>query len=238
MKLKPTRILCLVLAALLCAGLLCGCGGSDEPEETPVVFDPVAYVKGGLDAVYLGVYSDEYLKILGAEDDADCAAGYERGMEVSLDVFAGYFNISVDDCGDDTRAELLGLMKDMYKYAKYEVGPAAESGDGYTVGVTVYPIAAVAAAAQEDYPAFAKGAAQRLADGDFDKDGMNFEDWWAKSVADMVRVRLSEKEYLEPVEVTVEITKNADGAYILSGAALAEIDEHIVSYPSGEEASS
>ncbi len=231
MKLKLTRILCLILAVSMCAGLLCGCGGSDEPEETPVVFDPEAYVRGGLDAVYHGVFSDEYLKLLGAGSDEGCAESYERGMEVSLDVFAGYFNISTDDCSDETRAELLALMKDMYKYAKYEVGEAPENGDGYTVKVTVYPIAAVADAAREDYPAFAEGAAQRLADGEFDKGGQNFEDWWAQSIADMVRLRLSAKEYLDPVEVSVEISKNDSGAYILSSEALAEIDRYIVSYP-------
>ena len=231
MKLKLTRILCLILAVSMCAGLLCGCGGSDEPEETPVVFDPQAYVRGGLDAVYHGVFSDEYLRLLGAGSDEGCAESYERGMEVSLDVFAGYFNISTDDCSDETRGSLLALMKDMYKYAKYEVGEASENGDGYTVKVTVYPIAAVADAAREDYPAFADGAAQRLANGEFDKGGLNFEDWWAQSIADMVRVRLSAKEYLDPVEVSVEISKNDSGAYILSSEALAEIDRYIVSYP-------
>ena len=231
MKLKLTRILCLILAVSMCAGLLCGCGGGDEPEETPVVFDPEAYVRGGLDAVYHGVFSDEYLKLLGAGSDEGCAESYERGMEVSLDLFAGYFNISTDDCSDETRQSLLALMKDMYKYAKYEVGEATENGDGYTVKVTVYPIAAVADAAREDYPAFAEGAAQRLVDDEFEKDGQNFEDWWAQSISDMVRVRLSAKEYLDPVEVSVEISKNDSGAYILSGEALAEIDRHIVSYP-------
>ena len=233
MKLKLTRILCLILAVSMCAGLLCGCGGGDEPEETPVVFDPEAYVRGGLDAVYHGVFSDEYLKLLGAGSDEGCAESYERGMEVSLDVFAGYFNISTDDCSDETRQSLLALMKDMYKYAKYEVGEATENGDGYTVKVTVYPIAAVSDAAREDYPAFAEGAAQRLVDDEFEKDGQNFEDWWAQSISDMVRVRLSAKEYLDPVEVSVEISKNDSGAYILSSEALSEIDRHIVSYPAG-----
>ena len=47
----------------------------------------------------------------------------------------------------------------------------------------------------------------------------------------MVRIRLSAKEYLEPVEVSVEVLKNAGGTYILSSEALSEIDQHIVSYP-------
>lgn len=231
MILKLTRILCLVLAVSLCAGLLCGCGGSAEPEETPARFDPVAYVKGGLDAVYLGVYSDEYLRILGAEDDKSCAESYERGMEVSLDVFAGYFNISLGDCSDETRSELLGLMKDMYKCAKYEVGAAAEKGDGYTVKVTVYPIAAVSDASGEDYSSFADDAAQRLAAGEFEKGALSFEDWWAQSIAGMVRTRLAEKKYLDPVEVSVEISKDDGGTYILSSESLSRIDEYIVSYP-------
>ena len=55
---KFTRTLSLILALALCAALLVGCGKDDEPEPTAEpteqAFDPAAYVKGGLDAVYLG----------------------------------------------------------------------------------------------------------------------------------------------------------------------------------------
>ncbi len=231
MKGSFKRIICLALAVFMLASMTVGCGKDDTSEPEQLSFDPAAYVKGGLDAVYLGVYSDYYLDVLGAENDESCAEAYERGMAVSLDVFAGYFNISLDKCSDETRTELLELMKSLYGDTNYEILSAEESGDGYTVKVKVYPIATVSTAAQEDYPIFADTAARRLAEGELEKGDRAFEEWWAKSIMDMVRIRISEGKYLEPVEVSVEITKTSGGEYILSSEALAEIDKHIVAYP-------
>lgn len=165
MKNMSRRFACLVLALSLCLALLAGCGkdkgGAPDPtpEATKQTFDPAAYVRGGLDAVYLGEYSDEYLAMLGRETKDSCDERYERGMQVSLEVFCEYFGIDLAQCSDATRTELLDLMRRMYKCAKYEIGPTVQNGDGYTVSVTVSPIAAVAQAAQNDYPGFAQNAA-------------------------------------------------------------------------------
>ncbi len=237
MKSKITRIICLALALSLCAALLSGCRGSSknettEPEETKQAFDPAVYVKGGLDAVYLGEYSDEYLALLGGETEASCAERYERGMQVSLDVFCEYFGIELDKCSDSMRSSLLELMRKLYKCAKYEVGTPAQDGESYTVEVSVSPIAAVAQVAKEDYPDFAKDAAERIAGGELDKSSASFNDWWAKSISDMVSAHLIAPSYLDAQTVTVTLGKNDAGTYAFSGTSLADVDALIVSYPS------
>ena len=230
-----TRIISLILAFALCAVLLGGCGKEDEPapapEPTEQAFDPAAYVKGGLDAVYLGEYSDEYISMLGGETKESCAERYERGMQVSLDVFCTYFGIEYEQCSESVRSELLELMHKMYKCAKYEIGTPEQIGEGYTVEVKVSPIAAVAQTAQEDYPDFAKGAAERIASGELDKGSQSFIDWWAKSIHDMVNAHLVSPTYLDAQTVTVTLEKNSGGSYAFSGTSLADIDALIVSYP-------
>ena len=123
---KFTRTLSLILALALCAALLVGCGKDDEPEPTAEpteqAFDPAAYVKGGLDAVYLGEYSDEYIAMLGGETKDSCAERYERGMQVSLEVFCTYFGIKYDQCSESVRTELMELMRKL-----------SESGSGACV---------------------------------------------------------------------------------------------------------
>ena len=229
------RIISLILALALCAVLLGGCGKEDEsaptPEPTEQAFDPAAYVKGGLDAVYLGEYSDEYISMLGGETKESCAERYERGMQVSLDVFCTYFGIEYEQCSESVRTELTELMRKMYKCAKYEIGTPEQIGEGYTVEVKVSPIAAVAQAAQEDYPDFAKGAAERIASGELDKGSQSFIDWWAKSIHDMVNAHLVSPTYLDAQTVTVTLEKNSGGSYAFSGTSLADIDALIVSYP-------
>lgn len=229
------RIISLILALALCAVLLGGCGKEDEPapapEPTEQAFDPAAYVKGGLDAVYLGEYSDEYISMLGGETKESCAERYERGMQVSLDVFCTYFGIEYEQCSESVRSELLELMHKMYKCAKYEIGTPEQIGEGYTVEVKVSPIAAVAQTAQEDYPDFAKGAAERIASGELDKGSQSFIDWWAKSIHDMVNAHLVSPTYLDAQTVTVTLEKNSGGSYAFSGTSLADIDALIVSYP-------
>ena len=237
MKNMFRRFICLALALSLCLALLAGCGKDKDgtpdptPETTKQTFDPAAYVKGGLDAVYLGEYSDEYLAMLGGETKDSCGERYERGMQVSLEVFCEYFGIDLAQCGDATRTELLDLMRRMYKCAKYEIGPTAQDGDGYTVSVTVSPIAAVAKTAQDDYPGFAQDAANRIAAGELDKSSQSFKDWWAKSICDMVSARLASPEYLDAQTVSVTLAKNDGGAYGFAGTSLSDVDALIVSYP-------
>lgn len=230
------RIICLVLALTLCSALLAGCGKDDgddtpAPAETKQTFDPAAYVKGGLDAVYIGEYSDDYLAMLGGETADGCAERYERGMQVSLEVFCEYFGIDLAQCSESTRTELLDLMRRLYKCAKYEIGPTAQGSDGYTVSVTISPIAAIARTAKDDYPAFAQDAANRIASGELDRSSQSFKDWWAKSISDMVSAHLASPEYLDAQTVTVKLAKDSSGTYGFAGTSLSDVDALIVSYP-------
>lgn len=227
---KTKRRIALILA-VLATGLLCSCRGTHaEPDVSPAPeFDAAAYVRGGLDAVYLGRYSPEYLAMLGLSEE-QCAAGYERGMAVSLDVFAEYFQIDLAGCSESMRGELMQLMRDVYALASYEVGKVSPVNGGFSVEVTVRPIAAVKLAAENDYPAFADDAARRLASGELSRGSSGFADWWAGQIAGMVRLRIAVPEYLDAQTVTVTLGKNADGIYAFSGTSLSDIDALILSY--------
>lgn len=72
MQMKATLQRICTAALALCLALLCGCGSGEkqpEPTATPTPFDAKAYVEGGLNAVYLGRYSPEYIAMLGTTEE-------------------------------------------------------------------------------------------------------------------------------------------------------------------------
>ena len=234
MKTTLQRICAAALA--LCLALLCGCGSGEkqpEPTATPTPFDAKAYVEGGLNAVYLGRYSPEYMAMLGTTEEK-CAESYERGIQVSLEVFAEYFSIELDACSEQVRQSLTELMRTLYGCAKYEVGAPVETAGGYAVEVTVHPIATVQQVAQEDYPVFTQEVARKVAAGELDRGGQNFADWWAQQLTALVSARLVAPEYLDAQTVTVTLEKNGDGAYAFSGSSLSDVDALIVTFPEAE----
>ena len=96
--------------------------------------------------------------------------------------------------------------------------PTAQDGDGYTVSVTVSPIAAVAQAAQNDYPALRRMRQTALPPGELDKSSQSFKDWWAKSICGMVSARLASPGIpLAAQTVSVTLAKNDGGAYGFAG---------------------
>ncbi len=64
---------------------LCACGTSFEDKVTTLV-------QGNIDSIYLGVNSEEYVKLV-SSSEADLRESYEEGLEAEAEVFAYYFDI-------------------------------------------------------------------------------------------------------------------------------------------------
>lgn len=210
MKYFKTGLYLLILCVLL---LFSGCG-------TP--FEPVTFVSGNLDLIYHDTVSEEFAASIGEKEAA--AAQEIRSNYINqtvMEIFTAYNRA-------EPPAELQKKLEDsinlLYKAAKYEVGAAEETENGYTVMVTVYPlltyqtvteskesIDAVAAACQEQYTA-----------------GLSTEEITDTSLnifCDTLINALKEPTYGEKTELTLEVTKDEDGYYIINGEDLTHLEQ-------------
>lgn len=212
------RVITAALTLAMCMGLLCGCGNHG--------FDAVAYVKGGLDALYLGEVSDEYLELV-VDSREDCLAMYEENMLNEARNFGKMFYVDVNN---EPEEALVQLYKDIFARSKYEVGEATEENGGYTVEVTVYPID-LFRTSYEALDMYDREFTQRFADGEFEGiAGSDIEKDYLQGMIDILRSGLEGCGYLDAVSVTLHLTDDGDGVYTITDDDYAELHKNIIAY--------
>ncbi len=205
---------------LLSVLLLAGCG-----QDTPPDFAQV-YVRGILDTLYFGEYSEDFLSVTATKDTNVLEAEYEAGLEAEVNYFAYYFGI--DELTDAAKEDVTEMYRELYQLARYEVQPSIAGENSYTVDVTVEPLDVINRVVEEDLEAFA--AEQKAASSD----GMTADEYqerYVQGLVELIRAKVADPGYYEPVTLTVEVVEDAeDGLYYLQGNGLAEIDEQIIRY--------
>ena len=213
------RKLLSALLLLLCPlYLLTGCS----------VFDASAYVRGNLDAVYLGQYDPAFLKQVRLEDETVLREAYERGLTEEENFFRSYFFIQDDT--EETGKRIDSLYRQLYALSRYEVGKASRSKDGYTVPVSVYPVFLFNSPDfVYAYEAFTASFSEQAESGAF-ADEAAYNAAWADGVLSLAEERLSSAPYGAPQTVSAQVVRNADGLYAITEDSLSQIDELIIAY--------
>lgn len=217
---KKIKVIAIVLAAVLCMGLLSGCGS----------FSATELVKNNLDLIYLNQYTDDYLTRVGL-DKEQADQEYEDGLEVESEYFANTFDIDLDICGDEIRQQIIDLYRQIYTHSKYEVGAESRSGDTYLVQLTVYPIDIFQKVNDEDAEAFLADMQERADAGEFvNMTDDEYEVVWAQAIIDMVSARIDSIGYLDPQTISVQVVKGEDNVYVIDDSDFNRIDSLIISY--------
>lgn len=216
---KFTRLLTLCLSAALLLLALTACSGG---------FDASAYVKAGLDNMYLDENA-EYAEI------TDCTAEeahetHLNGLEAEAAIFYNYMYFDTAYMTEETEARVLDMYSDIYKHAKYEVQAANKSNNGYTVVVKIYPID-IFDQSMDELTAMvdvmneksAAGAYASLTDEEIEQEYQN-------GILDIIESHIDTIDYLDPVEQTVQIKKDSDGFWGMSDEDFSNIDTYIIQY--------
>jgi len=211
----------------LSALLFAGCSKKADPDI------PALYVTHILDTLYLGEVSTELLSLTGMDDPALLKDEYEAGLDAEADYFAYYFGIG--ELSAESGQLIKDLYKDLYRQARYSISPSAEEPDRYeadkivhVVTVTVEPLDVVWRFAKEELEGFAKDfKAQASAELSAEAKELLY----VKGIVSRIRTLAEKPGYLEPVDIRVEVTQNAeDGLFRVRGSGLTEIDECIIQY--------
>ena len=217
---KKMKVIAIVLAVVLCMGLLSGCGS----------FSATELVKNNLDLIYLNQYTDDYLTRVGL-DKEQADQEYEDGLEVEAEYFASTFDIDLDICGDEIRQQIIDLYRQIYTHSKYEVGAESRSGDTYLVQLTVYPIDIFQKVNDEDAEAFLADMQERADAGEFvNMTDDEYEVVWAQAIIDMVSARIDSIGYLDPQTISVQVVKGEDNVYVIDDSDFNRIDSLIIAY--------
>ncbi len=137
------RRLALVVLALCVAVLAAACGVSRK--------DASVFVKGELDAVYQGVYNEDYLELVEGMTREDAEEKYKANVSAEAEYLLYYF-LDVEYPDEAVTAKAESLVKEIYSHAQYTVGEAdkLKSGD-FVVEVTLSPIEIMPLLSEESF---------------------------------------------------------------------------------------
>lgn len=122
------RFAVIALTLVMALGIMTGCG-----PKKPTAEDAQAYVKAVLDLMCTGDYDHSV-------DLADVESGQETAIRDDV-VKAMVEEVSADaNLDPDVTAEFTDLMLDAFGKAKYTVGEATPTEDGFDVTVTMEPL--------------------------------------------------------------------------------------------------
>lgn len=211
MKTILKRNVSLVMAVLMSLALLAGCGMKPE--------DAKAYVQSTLDAGYKASF-DEYVKITDSTKEEA-----QKLFDNNIDTVTNSLGFSALGATEETNDKYRELLKEIFSKAKYTVGDAKETDDGFEVEVKAEPMQ-IFSGIEEELVAKLQEEVTKSG-GDIKEDEIN------QLAIDMMYDLLTEKiasvEYGEPQSVTVHVTKNSDGVWNITESDLQAVDAALFS---------
>lgn len=211
MKTILKRNVSLVMAVLMSLALLAGCGMKPE--------DAKAYVQSTLDAGYKASF-DEYVKITDSTKEEA-----QKLFDNNIDTVTNSLGFSALGATEETNDKYRELFKEIFSKAKYTVGDAKETDDGFEVEVKAEPMQ-IFSGIEEELVAKLQEEVTKSG-GDIKEDEIN------QLAIDMMYDLLTEKiasvEYGEPQSVTVHVTKNSDGVWNITESDLQAVDAALFS---------
>ena len=113
--------------------------------------DASVYIQGELDAVYRGIYNEDYLELVEDMTLEDAEEKYQTNVSAEAEYLLYHF-LGVEYPDDAVTAKAESLVKEIYSHAQYTVGEAdkQQSGD-FVVEVVLSPIEIMPLLAEESY---------------------------------------------------------------------------------------
>ena len=209
MKRMKTRMMALAAVFVLAVSMLTGCGKMTED-------DAKAYVQATLDASYKAEF-DDYMKVTESSKD-EVQKLYDDNIE-NIITGSGLRDMGISSELEEKYRE---LYKTMLSKAKYTVGEAKETDNGFEVVVNVEPFAFMEGVEGELTEAV---QTELFADGSVpSEERMN--QLLLEKMYELLSERANAPEYGEAEELKVKVEAK-DNVYSLSEEDLTKIDSRL-----------
>lgn len=208
--------------ALCMTGILAACGGGLTEK------DAEAYVKGHLDAAYLGVYDKAYIELVEDMTEADAREMHENNVSDEAELYLLDF-LEVDYPTDEINDRAKEVMEKLYAKSKYTVGTGSKTKDGdFVVEVTVSPIDLYNLLTQDDF--FDALDEANFDDAETEEELEAVDAVFGLLILDTLEDKLDEIEYGEDQIIMLQLKKDSDGYYGLVEAGMQKLDEVMIDY--------
>ena len=215
------KFLALLLAMVMVLALAaCGGGLTEKDAET--------YVKGHLDAAYLGSYDKAYIDLVEDMSEDDARELHENNVADETEYCLLEF-LEIDYPTDEIIQKAEEVMEKIYAKSKYTVGTGSKTKDGdFVVEVTVSPLELGLLLTQDDF-------FDALEQAGFDEAETEEEYEAVDAVYGMLILEKLDKQlgrisYGTDQIIMLQLKPDDEGYYTLVEAGMQKVDEVMVDY--------
>lgn len=225
-----------LLAALLTLVFtLTACGGGGL-----TTFDAETYLRGQLNATYLGEFDETWLEQVDLTEE-EAQQAYEAGLDLEYQYFSSFFQFDEAYVSEESRQAVKALLAELYQNSRVEVSSAAKSGKGFTLQVKIQPVDLIALVSDTYMEAYAAEFSARYADTNLeDLESMTeaeqtafwtvYENDWVTGIVELIRSHFSELGHREAVTMVVQFLPDEEGCFSIPETDFANLDALVLAY--------
>lgn len=208
--------------ALSLLGTLSACGGGLSEK------DAEAYVKGHLDAIYLGTCSQEYIDLVEDMTEAEAKEMYQNNVTWEAEILLQDF-LDVDYPTDEMVERSEKLIETIYSKAKYQVGSGTKTKDGdFVVEVTVSPIEVLYLLTDEDV--FDALDQSGYGEAETEEQMAEADAVYGMLMLDKLEELLPQMSYGKDQIIMLQLKPDDEGYYVLVETGIQKVDEVMIDY--------
>lgn len=201
---------------------LTACGGGITEKDAEV------YVKGHLDATYLGTHTKEYIDLVEDMTEDDIDEMHQNNITWEAEILLEDF-FQVEYPTDEMTQRAKELIEKIYSKSKYTVGTGSKTKDGdFVVEVTVSPIEVLNLITDEDlFDALEQsGYAEAVTDEEVEA----ADAVYGMLALDLLEQALPQLTYGEDQIIMLQLKPDDDGYYTLVETGIQKVDEVMIDY--------
>ena len=201
---------------------LTACGGGITEKDAEV------YVKGHLDAAYLGTHTKEYIDLVEDMTEDDIDEMHQNNITWEAEILLEDF-FQVEYPTDEMTQRAKELIEKIYSKSKYTVGTGSKTKDGdFVVEVTVSPIEVMSLLTEDDFSSALEESGFNAAETE--EAAAAADAVYGMLMLDKLEELMPQLTYGEDQIIMLQLKPDDDGYYTLVETGIQKVDEVMIDY--------